>query len=80
MTPEIRKSAYSIENMAGHGKDHLEVTEIGREVLRGILYIYYRDSEGGYWYKSDIGKEMDKICRREARWKNRRKAGRGIPG
>lgn len=64
MTPEIRRSAYSIENMASHGKDHLEVTEIGRETWHGRLYIYYQDSEGGYWYKSDIGKEMDELIRK----------------
>ena len=45
ITDEIRLTACSIvENMAGHGKDHLGVTEIERETVNGRLYIYYEDN------------------------------------
>lgn len=53
ITDEIRRTACSIENMAGHGKDHLGVTEIERETVNGRLYIYYQDNEGG-----DIGTKL----------------------
>lgn len=71
ITDEIRRTAYSIENMAGHGKDHLGVTEIERESVNGRLYIYYQDDEGGYWYKTDICPELEK-ARRECLKKARR--------
>lgn len=71
ITDEMRRSAYSVENMAGHGKDHLGITEIDRETINGTLYIYYQDSEGEYWYKSDICLELEKI-----RWECLRKAHR----
>ena len=72
ITDEIRRTACSIENMAGHGKDHLGVTEIERETVNGRLYIYYQDSEGEYWYKSDICPELEKIRRECLRKAHRR--------
>ena len=64
--PELlRKIAYSVENRAGHGADHLELTEIYKEHWNGAVYTYYQDSEGDYWYHSTIGADLDELIKNE---------------
>ena len=48
------KNANSIENMAGHGAEGVEVEYIGTVQKKNRLYLLYMDSVGGYWYKTLI--------------------------
>lgn len=49
--------------------------EIGREKIRTVEYIYYKDKLGNYWYTTDstlkIEKEMTEAQNRR-RWRRRR--------
>lgn len=54
---EARAQAWSKENMAGHGKEHLKTEYEGSYVKGNTIYDYYRDSEGGWWY--DVRKIAD---------------------
>ena len=64
--PELlRKIAYSVENRAGHGADHLELTEIYKEHWNGAVYTYYQDSQGDYWYHSTIGADLNELKKRK---------------
>lgn len=62
---EAFKKAYSIENMAAHGKDHLEVSKVGSLIKNNREYIFYKDSEGGYWYHTDLCPELEKARTRK---------------
>ena len=48
----VRGSAWSIENMDAHGAAGRSTTYIGSEVVEHMIYDYYQDSAGAYWYKS----------------------------
>lgn len=61
---EAFKKAYSIENMAAHGKDYLEVSKVGSLIENNREYIFYKDSEGGYWYYTNLCPELERISRR----------------
>ena len=45
-------SAWSIENMEAHGAAGRQVEYIGSEVCGNLIYDYYIDSNGEYWYKN----------------------------
>ena len=71
--PELlRKIPYSVENRAGHGADHLELTEIYKEHWNGAVYTYYQDSEGDYWYHSTIGADLDELIKKRKKNPSRR--------
>lgn len=51
---EAQGNAYSIENMAAHGAENRKIEYVGS--ARGksnpkIVYDYYKDSAGSYWYE-----------------------------
>lgn len=57
----VKADAWSIESMEGHGAGGREVTYIGSEIngyldneqQKGLLiYDYYQDDEGDYWFKN----------------------------
>lgn len=48
-------SAWSIENIEAHGADSRSVEYIGStraKCNQNIVVDYYRDSNGGYWYRN----------------------------
>lgn len=45
-------NTWSIENMAAHGAGGRATTYIGSEVIGHLLYDYYQDSAGAYWFKN----------------------------
>lgn len=57
------KEAWSIENREAHGELGKELRMIGKRIIRGAVFTYYRDDKGLYWYKSstsDWRKKGDK--------------------
>lgn len=65
ISPELLQiaynSAWSIENMETHGAGERSVEYIGSKLSgcmenKGgkLIYDYYRDSAGGYWYKNRV--------------------------
>lgn len=49
---ECLKQAYTYENRAGHDKEHLQTSFIGRLVRPGGRIVdLYQDTSGSYWFK-----------------------------
>lgn len=54
----VKGNAWSIESMEGHGSGELSVTYIGSRISKspetdgGIIFDYYQDSEGVYWFRN----------------------------
>lgn len=47
---KIQGGIWSIENRAAHGAGDRSVEYIGSRTERNIVYDYYRDSAGVYWF------------------------------
>ena len=47
-----RGNAWSIENMEAHEAGRRSVDYIGSRTEGNIVYDYYRDSAGAFWYKN----------------------------
>lgn len=45
-------NAWSIESMEGHDAGGRATTYIGSITEDHIIYDYFRDSQGGYWYQN----------------------------
>ena len=44
------QEAYSIENMAGHEAEERKTEYIGSNIIGDIVWDYYMDNAGDYWY------------------------------
>lgn len=55
---EAKKKAWSIENMKAHGAEGREVYLIGMEQVGGLIFRYYQDDQGDFWYKSTAGEDI----------------------
>ncbi len=55
---EAYEKAWSIENMAGHGREGLETRYIGSVTKKGVEYKLFKDSKGGFWYQTKTEKDL----------------------
>lgn len=48
----VKEEAWSIENIEAHGAAGRELEYIGSRECGSIIYDYFKDAEGCYWYKT----------------------------
>lgn len=46
----IEGNAWSVENMEAHGASERSLEYIGSRTTNGIIYDYYEDNMGEFWY------------------------------
>lgn len=57
MENELEKAwqeAYSIESREGHGADDRDIKYIGHIQNESRIYLFYKDTNGDYWYRVKI--------------------------
>jgi len=64
--PKKYRDCYSIESRAAHGADDREIEQVEAYVIGNMRYIIYQDSEGQYWYKTQIKKGTRYVDMEEA--------------
>lgn len=74
---------HSIESMEKTIGKILEVEEIGRQSIGNRMYVFYKDTEGNGWYKTQIKTPSGWRSEEEAIFGNRKKGRRpykrGVP-
>lgn len=60
------KTAWSIENRERHENTGNDLHIIGKHIIRGMVFTYYKDDKGRYWYKSTTS-DWQKKTRKEGK-------------